>query len=146
MTRQFIGNLNGKPTYFVQCQTLDEATAEKLPKGSFFFWEQEGERIFSPGEIVRQVQQSVMSQTFEPASLLNEQTVRKYYDDLVNGQRSAILDQFRATRKEFAENPMYPREALQHFDDTIKFWEQNFTMPAMNGTAPGMAEAIRGDR
>lgn len=92
MITQQIGIIDGKPYIFCQCETVEEARKYNLPPNVYSFWKHGEELIFSPGQILDKIQESIEKKTYVPEQLVQPNNVEAYYKKLLDYQNQVVIE------------------------------------------------------
>ena len=126
MQRTVVAQLGDKDLTFCQYESLHDAKKDNLPENMYYYWEYNGQRIFSPGEIVSLMILHVKTGSFQSQSLLNQKSMQQHYNNLHEVQQSAILNQFKEMEKQVKESgsPMpVQKAALDSLRKNIQIYE-----------------------
>lgn len=149
MQKTIVGYLNDQEITFYQCDTLEEAQKAGLPQGVFFYWEIDGARIYSPGELVNLVVLGAPTGVFQQAQhYMNPKALQDYYRALYDAQRNMILTEFKKLEEAYTQDITIPedvRKAMQtQIETTRQFYEKHMPFPDIDGLyKPTKEEAER---
>ena len=102
----------------------DEFEKERPPHGMYFFWEIDGKRVYSPGAIIKMVQDDVMNGSFEMMSSISPESVQNHYKKLYETQRQTALNGFKQL-KEHYNKMKYPKDVMDYIDDVSKLFKKD---------------------
>lgn len=122
MIETVVGQIGGQEVVFHQAQTREEAQELGLPKGLYFFWTVDGERVYTPKTIVDKVQASVRDGSFDVTKLLTKTSIQNHYQALSQAQSDLVLQRLREVRKQRQEQGL-PEDALKQIDELITAYE-----------------------
>lgn len=104
MQRTVVAQLGNKDLTFCQYESLDDAKKDNLPENMYYYWEYNGQRIFSPGEVISLVILHAKTDSFQAQSLLSQKSMQQYYNKLHEAQQTTILNQFKEMEKQVKEH------------------------------------------
>lgn len=136
MISQQVAEINGKPVFLNQIESLEEAKKENMPLGFYCFWSIEGKRIFSPGEYLELVQTSMLSKESVFKDLTNPKNIASYYKQIVKTQYQNLFSHLDDLKKEYAAlqgKPEY-KAMFDSIESTIASFKDNPVFPDIDGT------------
>ncbi len=137
MDKVKVGELGDKDLTFHQCMTSEEAKEQGLPEGTHFFWEYDGKRMYSPGEVVSLVILHAQGGTLSASSLTTTKNIKEYYERLYKTQQQTALDSMKQMQEQLQGAPGIPPEvkkaAADNLKQTMELHQKNMPFPGMDG-------------
>ena len=137
MHKVIVGKLGDKDLTYYQYADLDESKKANLPNGVHFYWEFDGQRIYSPGEVVQLVLEHAQKGQLQSSDFTTSHNIRKYYKQLFDAQKNAALEQMNKVRQNISEMTGIPTDikqaSLKNLSDTIKLYQNNDMFPDIDG-------------
>lgn len=138
MQETTVGKLGNKDLKFFQCVDLEEAQKANLPNGTHFYWEYDGQRIYTPGEIVTLVIQHSQEGSLQVNTMINSRSIQDHYKNLYEAQRKSILEHMGKMKTQLQKQTQgMPQaaqgEALRNLDQTMDFYKKHTPFPGVDG-------------
>lgn len=144
MIESHIGTVEGSELVFFQCVDDDEVKAAGLPHGAYYYWEFDGKRITSPGEVVAIILRSAQRGTLNAAEFIQTKAINEHYQSLRSAQMNSIQDHIKKMRDYYSKIELpenLKKQVLQQLDESAKLYEGE-SFPNTLGLSTPNREAV----
>lgn len=123
MFKEIAGIVSGKKYYYCQIASAEEREKYNVPENIFFWWEDEdGNRIFSPMQIMNMVIETVPKNETNIQTFLESPAVHEFHKSVVEEQKNRIIEALENAKREYEK--IGQKEAVDNIRKTIEEYEK----------------------
>ena len=142
MIRLEVGEIGGEKLWYCQVQTPEEIQTLNLPKGLCGYWEKGSERIYSPFQVMKLIQDEISRDNSKINKFVSHDNVQAHYRNLMIAQRQNIVKALKKTKEQY-QTQAVPAQVISEIDERIKTYEGEIAVDSDGVYRPKKEEVIR---